>query len=61
MKELLSVKELSKITGMPMASIYNIVKKKEIKHVRVGKRIFLCLDDLIVDAEDKEGENKDVK
>lgn len=60
MKELLSVKEFSKLTGMPIGSIYKIVKEGRVKHVRIGKRIFFCLDDLKVDAE-KEGENEDGK
>lgn len=58
MKELLSVKEFSKATGMAQASIYRLVREKKIKHVRVGQRIFLSVDDLTIE---KEGENKDVK
>ena len=51
MKDLLTVEEFSKATGMAIGSIYHLVKNKEVKHYRIGRRIFLKLDDFIVENE----------
>lgn len=53
-KEYLSVKELSELTGITTHSIYKLVKENKIRHLKIGSRIFLKLEDFVVEPEREE-------
>lgn len=39
MKDYLSVKEFSELTGISVNALYRLVEKNEIKHYRIGRTI----------------------
>lgn len=53
-KEYLSVKELSELTGITTHSIYKLVKENKLRHLKIGSRIFLKLEDFVVEPEREE-------